>query len=283
MSTSTTAPAHTTASVPTGTETGILVSHRVVHFTGRDAASFLQGYLTCDTEQLLPNRALPGAFTNLKGRVVANGWVWGDAQQVGFLTSHELTETLAVFLRPYLNFSRTKLTAADTPPLASIGQTNPDAGVVRVDDLRGLTDADDPLPEEALADMPDVSEFWQQQAIARHEVLVRAATTGTYLPQMLGLTDLGAVAFDKGCYLGQEVVARAQHRGEVKRRLRHIRYEANAALNPGEELLDAGGKRAATVINASAKTALIVTAQTETGAAEFQGPSGPLRVEWLSR
>jgi len=92
--------------------TGALQSHRVLSFEGTDAASFLQGYLTCDTELLSADTALPGAFTNLKGRVVANGWVWGTATHVQMLIAASLSEIVANFLKPYLNFSKTKLGVA---------------------------------------------------------------------------------------------------------------------------------------------------------------------------
>jgi folate-binding protein YgfZ len=82
---------------------------------------------------------------------------------------------------------------------------------------------------------------WQSACIDAGLVVVTEATAERFLPQMLGLVTLDAVDFDKGCYLGQEVVARAQHRGQVKRQL--VRLHGRADLHrrpdlhggPGEE------------------------------------------------
>jgi folate-binding Fe-S cluster repair protein YgfZ len=76
---------------------------------------------------------------------------------------------------------------------------------------------------------------------------------------MLGLPNLGAVSFSKGCYLGQEVVARAEHRGNVKRKLRRARIDAAICLSPGMRLSNAAGQTQATIINAVDDIALIVT------------------------
>ena len=104
----------------TTNKAGTLESHRVLTFSGADASSFLQGYLTCDTDELVTHAALPGAFTNLKGRVVANGWVWGNSNEVQVLVSTSLGEKLGEFLKPYLNFSRTKLDIGTSAPVVRL-------------------------------------------------------------------------------------------------------------------------------------------------------------------
>ena len=80
-------------------------------------------------------------------------------------------------------------------------------------------------------------------------VIVRDVTSDAFLPQMIGLVDIGAVSFAKGCYLGQEVVARAQHLGEVKRRLAALNW-SGAQPSPGAEV-EAKGRRVGTVVAAA--------------------------------
>jgi tRNA-modifying protein YgfZ len=73
-----------------------------------------------------------------------------------------------------------------------------------------------PLSERCSAEGEDA---WRRLRLAAREPEIREPTRARFLPQMLGLVELGAVGFDKGCYPGQEVIARTQHRGRVKRRM----------------------------------------------------------------
>jgi folate-binding protein YgfZ len=77
-------------------------------------------------------------------------------------------------------------------------------------------------------------EAWQLSAIAAGEPQVYAATSEAFVAQMLNLDLLNAIAFDKGCYTGQEVIARAHYRGRVKRRMQRFVTEAPATLQPGD-------------------------------------------------
>jgi len=230
---------------------GFLHSHRILQFSGPDAATFLQGYLTCDTDQITAAKAIAGAFTNLKGRVVANGWVWGSVSDLYMLVSAELSPTCAEFLKPYLNFAKTTLVCLPDLPTASLSsKTMPGIEVGPGKYL--LTDAEQlTTPLNQTDHSPDISAAWLSHTIDHNEVLVTAATSGTLLPQMLGLTELGAVSFEKGCYLGQEVIARAQHLGAVKRQLQRIEYRCDQTLPAGATLADEAGKRVAVVINAT--------------------------------
>lgn len=78
-------------------------------------------------------------------------------------------------------------------------------------------------------------ELWQRLAIAAGEPQVYAATSEAFVAQMLNLDALGAIAFDKGCYTGQEIIARAHYRGKVKRRLQRFLAAAPARLAPGDD------------------------------------------------
>lgn len=239
--------------------TGALQSHRVLSFEGTDAASFLQGYLTCDTELLSADTALPGAFTNLKGRVVANGWVWGTATHVQMLIAASLSEIVANFLKPYLNFSKTKLgVAASAPSAMLVTASERVPNMIQIGSYGAIS-------AETSDQTNDLSADWLNCCIAANEPVLTEATSGTYLPQMLGLTHMGAVSFNKGCYLGQEIVARAEHRGEVKRRLRRTSYEAEIKPEPGAKITDESGRVRATLICASTNAALFVSSEDLTG------------------
>lgn len=220
-----------------------------VRFSGPDARTFLQGYLTCDTAELRPGVLLPTALCNLKGRVVMNGWCTpaGEAPEhdVVVVLHDSLVDRLAGFLDAYLKFSRTRLIdrRAGLLVLAGLDLDGPE-GALPMDGRRSLVLADDLARARALwethAHVP--AETWRAALTADGVPLLCAEVSETFLPQMLDLQTLGAINFEKGCYLGQEVVARAQHRGQVKRRLARLRWRGAAAPAPGSEITDATGR-----------------------------------------
>jgi tRNA-modifying protein YgfZ len=81
-------------------------------------------------------------------------------------------------------------------------------------------------------------EDWQRLAIAAGEPQVYAATSEQFVAQMLNLDAVGAIAFDKGCYTGQEVIARAHYRGRVKRRLQRFVTASTLAAGAGGSFAD---------------------------------------------
>ena len=184
-----------------------------VDFVGPDAAAFLQGYVTADIEALTPGRALPMALCNLKGRVVANGWAAGESNHVRLLVHPSVAPILARELGKYLLFAKSKLAEAPTGVRLSPVASSDAFELPPVGHYATLSTPDEGHP--AFADACADSGF----------VLVTEAIAGSFLPQMIGLTDVGAVNFAKGCYLGQEVVARAEHRGQVKQRLRRYGFD----------------------------------------------------------
>ncbi len=178
---------------------------RVVHVSGNDPQAFLQGYVTSDAEAA-DAAGQPTTLCNLKGRVIASGWLRTADHQVSLLVHGSLAERVVEFLTPYARFARCQLAVGGAPMLqpsdtgliagrwAWVGDTGDNAGV----------DAS----AAAAAHLIETAFAW-----------LSAPVSEKFLPQMLGLVAQDAVDFTKGCYLGQEVVARAQHRGAVKRQL----------------------------------------------------------------
>lgn len=181
-----------------------------LRLAGPDAAAFLQGYLTADLDDLVPHRALPMAYCNLKGRVLASGWAAGSPTDVLLVVDASVAAPLAADLRKYLLFAKAKLAAAPER-LAFVDTAPAPAGSVA-------------LPPTGCRLLPSGAPGGGHDAVAAGcaesgFVVVSAPVSQRFLPQMIGLTDAGAVSFAKGCYLGQEVVARAEHRGQVKQAL----------------------------------------------------------------
>jgi len=124
-----------------------------------------------------------------------------------------------------------------------------DAVVVRIAQQRFLLMATPALRERVPGNSDD--EAWALEEIRVGRPLVVQATQDLFVPQMVNLERLGAVDFNKGCYPGQEIVARTQYRGVLKRRMVRARIDASAA--PGNDLYagDLPGQASGTVVNAA--------------------------------
>jgi folate-binding protein YgfZ len=255
----------------------------ICRFDGPDAQTFLQGYLTCDLNQLSAQQALPAALCNLKGRVIANGWALptaaldGDSEPsegVALLCHGTVADALLAALEKYLVFSKTKASRADAPfALASAPESTPATPTAPIELGAGSW-----LAPGATAQSDTATAFWQRLCEARR-VLVTHDTAERFLPQMLGLEQWGAVDFDKGCYLGQEVVARAQHRGAVKRQLALLQLAPVAAEGATESAppapdgqLSIDGKAVGEAVQQAGDYLLAVLR------APFPAPSTPLQL-----
>jgi folate-binding protein YgfZ len=208
--------------------------------SGSDACSFMHGQTCNDIANLAANRWQINAYLNLKGRVVALFWIKrmpDDSLLV--LTSSDLAE--AVFQRLKMFVMRSNV---------SIAQAEPDSA---------------PLYQEAasqfLGNQQDIKHALVEQGIPSPD-WINASTTDKFLPQMLNLDLIDGLSFKKGCYPGQEIVARTAHRGRLKQRL--MLFTSEAAV--GESIALDDGRAAGVVIASSGKAALAVTRVEHAGA-----------------
>jgi folate-binding protein YgfZ len=232
---------------------------------GDDAAAFLHSQLTSDVVALTPARAQYSAYCTAKGRMLATLLV--TRTETGFLLqlAAGLGAPIAQRLRKYVLRTRVQITdASDTWVLLGVGgpaaarlvgdivsspPTQP-LDVVSAPELRvwALEDGCFQLQASvgrarelwdrlALVSRPSGTAGWHWRRIQAAVPWVTAATQELFVPQMADLPRIGAVSFTKGCYPGQEIVARAQYRGEVKRRL--FRGHVQAAATAGQALYPA--------------------------------------------
>ena len=238
---------------------------------GPDASSFLEGYLTCEMASLTEARALQGAYCNIKGRVVADAIVLLLDAQPTLLLHASLREEVVTSLRKYLAFSRSRFADADAAPvLLGIVNPPPAAGLpsepLTVIAFRGGHAVAMPgtqarvlllLPgaqaqavwlEYAAQYRVGDAAIWDLLDVRDGIAHVDASTSGTFLPQMLDYDKAGAISFTKGCYLGQEIVARTQHLGRAKRHLHALQWSGAIAPSVGAALADADNNKAGTVV-----------------------------------
>ena len=217
----------------------------VIRALGADAASFLHGQLTQDFALLDRDHARLAGFCTAKGRLLATmvGWRGGEDEILLALPAETLAATLKR-LSMFVLRAKCKLTDASGDfavygllgaPAAEAWTLQRDGDAVQVS-LPGAGRAlrIQPAAAPAPAGSALSAEAWAGAEAAAGLAWVRGATVEAFVPQMINFEVLGGVNFKKGCYPGQEIVARSQYRGTLKRRLQV--FEADAAATIGQEI-----------------------------------------------
>ncbi|ERL55630.1 CAF17-like 4Fe-4S cluster assembly/insertion protein YgfZ [Psychrobacter aquaticus] len=170
---------------------------------GEDAEKFLQGQLTCDVTKLgLSYQA--AAIGNLKGRIEFGIWLKKQAEkQYDVVISADCAESLQNHLKKFGAFSKFE-TSAPTPIYPCV-----------LADLPTFSHKDD-------HNTLDDTQAWMQCSIATGNYWIVAATQGEFQPQELRLHQRGGMDYDKGCYLGQEVIARIYFKSAPKAFLHYV-------------------------------------------------------------
>ncbi|PTQ72157.1 hypothetical protein C8K61_10384 [Pseudomonas sp. GV071] len=260
------------------------LSHEgVLAVRGPDASKFLQGQVTCNLNYLSDSNASLGARCTPKGRMLSSFRIVSEGDGYLLALASELLESQLSDLKKYAVFSKSTL-SDDSAAWLRLGLHNADEllselglllpteadGVARGDNLFAIR-----LPDGRI-------ELWANQAISA-EVLqqirsklpeqplntwllaqVRAgigqvfgATRELFIPQMINLQAVGGVSFKKGCYTGQEIVARMQYLGKLKRRLQRLSLEGAELPAVASELFSP--------VHRSSVGEVVLAAQSETG------------------
>ncbi|MEN9544132.1 MAG: hypothetical protein RLZZ598_965 [Pseudomonadota bacterium] len=225
---------------------------------GADAAAFLHGQLSNDFALLNPQHARLAAYCNAKGRMLASliGFKRGPEELWLSLRADLLATTLkrlSMFVlrakakledagdsRATLGLAGSALAAVEAQALPIWGKHDlGEACVVRLPDgagqPRALWIGPPAAAETLLAKLPELpTADWDWLEVASGVAPVVAATAEAFVPQMLNYELVGGINFQKGCYPGQEVVARSQYRGTLKRRAQ--RLDTAARMQAGDEI-----------------------------------------------
>lgn len=270
------------AELSTAKESAVLcdLSHLgIIRVAGEDSLRFLQGQLSNDIHLLTSARAQLSSYNTPKGRMLANFLIW--QQQDIFLQVHaSLLETTLKRLSMYVLRAKVKLTKASDDYVA-IGVGGPAAA--RVLEVAGL-----PVPDEVFSvnqegpliirlpgnnftlicsaeSAPGLWEklapharaagrdVWEWLQIRAGLPMLTTATQDLFVPQMLNYDLIGGVNFKKGCYPGQEIVARTQYLGKLKRRMYLCHLEDPHVPAPADALYSADlpGQATGTVVNSA--------------------------------
>lgn len=228
-----------------------LIDRGVIRVAGEDARPFLQNLVTNDLEAVTPEQAGYGALLTPQGKIICDFLVVAvpDAEGGGFLLDTPLLHTADLMKRLKLYKLRAKVTLDDlTETTAVIAAT--DGGALPDDS--GLVYADPRLlglGQRALIDRDGAVEIATAPADDWHARRValgipeggRDFAYGDAFPHEALLDQTGGVSFRKGCYIGQEVVSRMQHRGTARTRVVPVVFADGIAAETGAEAV-AGGK-----------------------------------------
>ena len=232
------------------------LSDTILEFNGSDARTVLQGQTTRNFGDAARGSVLEGAFCDLKGRVIADfcAVVVSD-ERILLRTNGEVATNLSSHLQKYLMFSKTKLSTSNMSvwaceldaPNEAVVVTDDAVTVQRSANLAEVWTQENSVPTNPLS--PDV---YRIRRLEQGDARLTAEIIGKYLPQDLNYDINGRVDFNKGCYTGQEIIARLHFRGEPKRRLRLLSLASHEDITPGEKVLNTEGKSIGSVIEAVA-------------------------------
>ncbi|MGQ0429605.1 MAG: CAF17-like 4Fe-4S cluster assembly/insertion protein YgfZ [Gammaproteobacteria bacterium] len=232
----------------------------VIAATGGDAQSFLQGQLSNDLLGIGRHPGLLAAACNRQGRVLALARLAARRDAVLVLLPRAMAPLLIAHLarfvlRADVAFEQVPDAVAglvDAPPTLESRAAAAGLTVMVASTRRALILG----PADAVATLLDgvarsTPEDWEAVSVADGEPMIYPTTSGLWVPQMINLDLVGALSFTKGCYLGQEIVARAQHLGRIRRRMLRYAGPAGTALAPGAPLY-LGPAQAAQVVRSVA-------------------------------
>lgn len=212
----------------------------VIRIEGDDGQTFLQGQLTLDLRTLAEGMAPLAGWTDASGRLVALPRVWRDGMGFGLVLPAAIAPAVCQRLRLYILRARVtaRIEAAVIHGLwARAGEFATGEGGGRYleltgDDGRSLYIGPVPAAGPPHADGGErfPATAWLHRDIRAGLPEIVAGTQNAFVPQMVNLDLLGGISFDKGCYVGQEIVARTHYRGRIKRRL--LRFTAAGRVPP---------------------------------------------------
>lgn len=234
----------------------------VAEVSGADAAEFLHSQLSNHILDLQPGEACFATYNSPRGRVLANMLVLHRADRFLLVMAADLLEATIKRLRMFVLRSKTVFhtdsvwqvygqsgadTDADAAALKFAAEEG-DNGLITLVLASGnrMVLSPAPLPD---ADHPAAAEAWQAAEILQGRPWISQPTAESCVAQMLNQHLLGGVHFKKGCYPGQEIIARAQYRGQVRRGMAVCRSAQPVAVG---SKVEADGEEVGIVINSAA-------------------------------
>ena len=210
---------------------------RVLTISGEDAGELLQGQMTQDIRKLEDEKIHITSFCNVQGRVIASAFIQGRNDQYDLILSSEIIDDLENHIKRYVLRSKVVIEQSIEKTFGSyksdVNEDSKENGSLKNDPERVLI-----LSAQAPKSIDNFisTEEWIRCDIENKIAIIDKESSEKFIPQMLNLDILDAVSFSKGCYTGQEVVARVQHRGKIKQRMFKFKTENKDIITHGSEI-----------------------------------------------
>ncbi len=258
-----------------------LEQYRIFAIKGPDCWKFLQGQLTCDMTEVQNRGSSLGAHCNIKGHMLSLFRLMRVAEQEVWLRIHaSIADSAIANLKKYIIFSKAELSEI-SDQVTGLGLIGPGT-TAAIDKLFERVPSEDNgiiglnygvvirvpgdrfelwLPEEKLLEqlshLPDRVGIGSEEAWTLSEIQagipdLRPETQEAFIPQMTNLQSVAGVSFRKGCYTGQEIVTRLQHRGQLKKSMYHLSVATANRPEPGQPLFTAEQQSCGQVVVAAA-------------------------------
>ncbi len=287
----------------------------LIRFSGNDAKSFLQNQLSCDIREINLHAAQYGCYCTPKGRILANLLLCQQDADLLMQLPTDLSPSIQKRLSMYILRAKVQLTKA-SDDLVQIGIAGSNA-ITLIQDITGCTfDLNQSLQViqhehtcyiylsrqrvELITPIKSAILLWKH--LSQHAKPVGAScwnwlniqsaipiilpeTQEMFLPQMVNLDVIGGISFKKGCYPGQEIVARTQYLGKLKRRMHLAHIATTETIKAGDALFshDMDDQSTGNIVNVAPSPqggfdVLAVIQQSSIGTCEirWKSPQGPV-------
>ncbi len=292
-----------------------LSHHGLISVDGEDAADFLQGQLTNDIRDVNEQHSQLSAYCTHKGRMLANFRVFKRDGSFYLRLPQSQLETTLKRINMFVLMSKVSMRDASNA-LVHFGVSGPEANKQLASIISTLpAEADDMSRAdgytiikcpgtlhryEIYGELEEMKTLWNQLDVNAAPVgascwegldilagipTIYPETSESFVPQMTNMQVINGVSFQKGCYTGQEVVARMQYLGKLKRRMFHIHIETSDKVSPGEKLFSktsTSGQGPGVIVNAQinpeggySALAVINIADAEAGTLQLHNEDGP--------
>lgn len=289
----------------------------LIRLSGEDVQNFLQGQLSCDVRSVDSTQASHGGYCTPKGRLLGSFLLWQDSDNSYLMQlPAERVETITKRLKMFV--LRAKVSIQDnTDDLIRIGIAGKNALLSLQNMLPDTTISPAPLAVTSIPDGQIIchsenrfeimttstqapllwerlnkhthragAAVWDWLEIREGISAIFNTTQEQFIPQMVNLDIIGGVSFKKGCYPGQEIVARTQYLGKIKRRmyLAHLDIDSSQDIAAGDSLFgtDTGDQACGMIANAAPAPAggvdvlaVIQTSSVEAGPIHWKALDGP--------
>lgn len=281
----------------------------VIRLSGEEAAGFLHNLVTNDISKLGPNEIRRAGFCTPKGRLLADLLVWREGAEYLIALPADILPAMLKKLSMFVLRSKAKLVdASHERPLLGLAGTAAEAlvntlsattpalrgsamfaggSVLRLDEKRFVIAANESVAGTwntlAASAKPAGLAAWRWLEVAAGDPRIELATQDQFIPQMINYDKVGGLVFNKGCYPGQEIVARTQYLGKIKRHMfRAHLAEGAASVADSVYAPETGEQACGTVVSVAPSPlggvellAVVQTTCAEAGELHLGSPAGP--------